>query len=140
MAQLEINKEIYNFNSNNYLNLKSLIPKVQKLYATNTNRLANLKVNGISIDINSEDPSLVRPINDSDYIEFLFNGEKNGLKEVIADINILITSISTKIMSFTEELNQTDQISNIGQLELIIDAVNIFVQPFASVTVNVYVP
>jgi hypothetical protein len=137
MAQLEINKETFNFNSNTYLNLKSLIPKVQKMYSNDTNQMAFLKVNGISIDVNSEDPSLVRPINDSDYIQIQFNGEKSGLKEVISDINTLITSISTKIMAITKTLEGPTVKSDQQQLELIVDAVNIFVQAITYALKNV---
>jgi hypothetical protein len=137
MAQLEINKETFNFNSNTYLNLKSLIPKVQKMYSNDTNQMAFLKVNGISIDVNSEDPSLVRPINDSDYIQIQFNGEKSGLKEVISDINTLITSISTKIMAITKTLEGPAVKSDQQQLELIVDAVNIFVQAITYALKNV---
>lgn len=137
MAQLEINNERFNFNSNTYLNLKSLLPKVQKMYSSNTNRMAYLKVNGISIDVNSEDPSLVRPINDSDFIEIKFNGEKSGLKEVISDINSLITSITTKIMTITKNLEQPNMVLDKPQLELIVDAVNIFVQSITYALKNV---
>jgi hypothetical protein len=136
MAQLEINKETFNLNSNMYLNLKSLIPKVQKMYSANINQMAFLKVNGISIDLNSEDPSLVRPINDSDLIEISFKGEKSGLKEIISDINTLINSISSKILSFTKEIEELEKTDS-NQLELIIDAVNIFVHSITYAIKNV---
>jgi hypothetical protein len=128
MAIIEVNSRKISFDEKSFLNLKSLIPKLQKQFPIERYNVENFRVNGETIDINSEDPKLIRPMEDSDYIEVSFNSSNHVLINMVQDINELTEKILNKIVICTDFLKNDDIQISILHLTKIIEAVEIFIQ------------
>ena len=59
MATLEINNNLINFKSKEYLNIKSLLPKLQKQFPLDSYEIKRFEINGSNVDFHSEDPKLM---------------------------------------------------------------------------------
>ncbi|MFT6630718.1 MAG: hypothetical protein ACJAS4_000660 [Bacteriovoracaceae bacterium] len=128
MATIEVNSHKITINERNYLNLKSLIPKLQKEFPIGQFKLDRFKINGESIDINSEDPKLIRPIEQSDFIEISFNSSNQLLSDILIDLAGLTDKILLKITQTADEFKlENDDIAMV-QLSTVIDAVDLFIK------------
>lgn len=128
MATIEVNSHKFNLNERNYLNLKSLIPKLQKEFPIDQFSLHDFKINGQQIDINSEDPKLVRPIESNDYIQISFNSTQNIIADVLNDLTGLTDKVLNKIQQTAEEFKTDNDQTAMLQLSTIIDAVDLFIK------------
>ncbi|MAX66472.1 MAG: hypothetical protein QF441_11695 [Bacteriovoracaceae bacterium] len=128
MAIIEVNSHQIQFNEKNYLNLKSLIPKLQKEFPFDEYKIQDFLINGQHIDINSEDPNLIRPIEANDHIQISFNQSTSLLSDILTDLTHLTDKILYKIVDCSENFkNNNDEIALV-QLTTIVDAVDIFIQ------------
>lgn len=128
MATIEVNSHKITINERNYLNLKSLIPKLQKEFPIDQFKLENFRINGKVIDINSEDPKLIRPIEESDFIEISFNSKNHVLNDVIIDLGDLTDKILNKIVQASEEFKSENDDIAMVQLSTVIEAVDLFIK------------
>ena len=127
MAILEVNHNPIDFESSEYLNLKSLIPKLQKNFPRESYHLEKFQVNGVSIDLNSEDPALIRPIENSDHINVIFNRTSSPLGEIINDLPILIDKTMPKIIACSRLFEDNMKYEATKSLSQVIDAVDTFI-------------
>lgn len=129
MAIIEINQQSYKFGANDFLNIKSLLPRLQKEYSLKNTDVKKISINGIEIDINSEDPCLVRPIQESDLIQINFTRSSKHLYEMLKEILTLIDATQEKITAATNiEVNEANNGEFDKCFEKILDAVSIFSQ------------
>lgn len=128
MAFIEINSQRIKINEQNFLNLKSIIPKLQKEFPVNQFSLLNLKVNGEVIDINSENPKLIRPIEKDDLIEIDFQSKDNILYDIILDLSSLVGKILKKIKQTSDNLKCDKNEDALVNLSVIIDAIDLFIK------------
>ena len=136
MATLEVNKNSMYFDSNNYLNLKSLLPKLQKEFPLDLYSLGFLKVNGRPIDINSEDPSLIRPISKDDVIQINFAQKETILSDIIFETHELANKIIDQILATVTHLQDDTNKKYIQKVSTIIQAVDTFVQSISFIVKN----
>ncbi len=128
MATIEVNQQKIKFNENDYLNLKSLLPKLQKEFPIDQFQIAYFKVNGRNIDLSGESPELIRPISRADHIEIAFDKNKDVVNEIMSDVNDLIDRLLGKIAQCSNELkNDEVLIAQVG-LGQVIDGVNTFIK------------
>jgi len=127
MAIIEVNQQKITFDQNSYLNIKSFIPKLQKEFPIEDYALDFFRVNGHSVDINSEDPLLIRPINDQDHIQISFHQNRVNIKNIIVDLGLLIDRILSKIEKCASDFKDDDQIINDVNLSQIIEGVDTFI-------------
>jgi hypothetical protein len=128
MATIEVNSHKITINERNYLNLKSLIPKLQKEFPITQYKLDHFKINGESVDINGEDPKLIRPIEHSDFIEICFNSNNQILSDILIDLSDLTDKILNKISQTAEEFKSDNEEIAMVQLSTVIDAVDLFIK------------
>jgi hypothetical protein len=128
MAILEVNHNQINFESKEHLNLKSLIPKLQKKFPLESYTIENFLVNGVSIDINSEDPVLVRPIHTEDHIEINFNKNDILLNDIVIQLPLLLDKIIDRILKCASELKIEDEYKANISLTKAIEAVDTFIE------------
>ncbi len=128
MATIEVNSTHINFNEYEYLNLQSLLPKLQKEFPFEKYDIKKLALNGQVIEPNSENPLLIRPIEKSDHIIVNFTPVENQLNDLSDDLSQLLDKILVKI-SVCADLLENDQ-NDIAQIKLtkIIEAIDIFIQ------------
>jgi len=138
MATLEVNKNSMDFDSRNYLNLKSMLPQLQKEFPLDLYNLAFLKVNGRIVDINSEDPSLIRPIADNDHIQINFDQKKTFMSDIIYETHELANKIIDQIINVSIHLSDDIKDNkNLQKVTCIIQAVDTFVQSISFITKNI---
>lgn len=135
MATLEVNKNSMYFDSNNYLNLKSMLPKLQKEFSLDLYQLALLKVNGRLVDINGEDPSLVRPIEQDDIIQISFDRNNVFLSDIILETHELADKIIEQIQ-LSSPLISDDQTRYFDKVITIISAVDTFINSICFIKEN----
>ena len=128
MAFIEINSQRIKINEQNFLNLKSIIPKLQKEFPVNQFSLQNFKVNGEAIDINSENPKLIRPIEKNDIIEINFQSKDNILYDIVLDLNSLIDKILNKIKQTSTNLKSDKNEDALVNMSVIVDAIDLFIK------------
>ena len=128
MAFIEINSQRIKINEQNFLNLKSIIPKLQKEFPVNQFSLQNFKVNGEAIDINSENPKLIRPIEKNDIIEINFQSKDNILYDIVLDLNSLIDKILNKIKQTSSNLKSDKNEDALVSMSVIVDAIDLFIK------------
>lgn len=136
MATLEVNKSSMYFDSNNYLNLKSLLPKLQKEFPLDLYSLGYLKVNGVPVDINSEDPSLIRPISETDLIQINFDEKKTFMSDIIFETHELANKIIDQILNTVQFLQEETDEKYIIKVSSIIHAVDTFIKSISFITQN----
>jgi hypothetical protein len=128
MAILEVNHNQINFESKEYLNLKSLIPKLQKKFPLEAYSINNFLVNGVDIDINSEDPILIRPIHTEDHIQISFNKNDILLNDIVSQLPLLLDKIIKRILICAMELKADDEYNATKSLSKAIEAVDTFIE------------
>lgn len=126
MALIQVNSQRTSFNEKNLLNLKSLIPQLQKQFPREKYQLSEFKINGIPVDYLTEDPKLVRPIEEDDIISISFEDISNPYTDMIADLSGLIDKLISQIKLICDSL-QEDKM-NQNSLAKVIDAVDLFIQ------------
>lgn len=136
MATLEVNKNSMYFDSSNYLNLKSLLPKLQREFPLDLYELALLKVNGRLVDINSEDPSLVRPIEQNDVIEINFDRNNVLISDIVTEAHDLADKIIEKITQTSHLLNENEE-KYFEKVITIISAVDTFIKSITFIHENI---
>jgi hypothetical protein len=128
MAIIEVNSQSINFDETIHLNLKSIIPKLQKRFPNEEFSLEYFMINGNNIDIRSEDSALMRPICDKDIIEVSFLKNNNILPEILNDLSGLIDKILDHILTCTNLLKVDNSNNSTRQLSKIIAAMDLFLQ------------
>lgn len=136
MATIEVNNQRIDFNEQNYLNLKSLLPKLQRQFPIDEFNIGAFKVNGQNIDIHSEHPSLVRPIEHKDHIEILFQQFAPQTHSVVLELSCLTDKIISKIEICTDFYKSEDDLTAQLHLGQIIDAVDIFIHTISHILKN----
>ena len=126
MALIEVNSNKIAFNEKNLLNLKSLIPQLQKQYPSDKYCLSEFLINGQPVDYKTEDPKLVRPIEEDDIIKISFQNLSNPYLEMIYDLSGLIDKLTNQIKLICDSLEENT--INQNSLGKIIDAVDLFIQ------------
>jgi len=124
------------FDSKNYLNLKSLLPKLQKEFPLDLYSFGYLKVNGMPVDINSEDPSLIRPISETDLIQINFDEKKTFMSDIIFETHELANKIIDQILNTVKHLQEETDDIYINKIASIIQAVDTFIQSISFITEN----
>ena len=126
MAIIEVNSHKLPLNEKEYLNIKSLLPKLQKEFPLQDYTIDHLKLNGEKI-IQEEDPRLVRPIEREDHIEVSFHQKKSIYQIMAQELMELSDKIIKKVKSISNELDNSDQI-DLAQMSLVIDALDLFIK------------
>lgn len=135
MAMLEVNDNKILFDSNLFLNVKSLIPKLQKQFPLDTFKMDHFSINGIPVDYLGEDPSLIRPISDEDIIKCTFSNYKN--LELLSEIKPLLDKVIAKTIQVSNEINQDICLDTESSLNKIIDGVDTFIQSMNYLVENI---
>lgn len=125
MAIIEVNSYKLPLNEKKYLNLKSLLPRLQKEFPISEYSLELLKINGDKI-IEEDDPRLVRPIEREDHISVNFFRNKTIYQVMIQDLFELIDKIIFKVKAVSEQLSESDEV-DIASMSLIIEALDLFI-------------
>lgn len=126
MALIQVNSQRTEFNEKNLLNLKSLIPQLQKKFPREKYLLSEFIINGVPVDYHTEDPKLIRPIEQDDIISISFQDISNPYIEMISDLGGLVDKLVTQIKYICDSLQ--DDVINQNSLAKIIDAVDLFIQ------------
>ncbi len=128
MAIIEVNSERISFDENSFLNLKEILPKLQKNFPVENYQIKKFTINGEDVDINSEHAALIRPIANRDYIQITFDEKTILLAEIVEDLTGLITKIINEIELGTNYLKQDQNASGEKHLIKIIEAIDVFIQ------------
>lgn len=128
MAILEVNSRRINFPENTFLNAKSVIPKLKKNFPLTEFEINEFLINGKKVDINSDHPSLIRPIGKDDIIKIQITHNISPLNHLIFDVSELLNKLLLKINSTSDELkvHGFEQIES--SLAKIIEGVDTFIQ------------
>ncbi len=125
MAIIEVNTHKLPLNEKEYLNIKSLLPKLQKEFPLQDYSLDLLVLNGEKIVLD-EDPRLVRPIEREDHIKVSFNKKKSIYQMMNQELMELSDKIIHKVKVISTELAESDKI-DLAQMSLVIDALDLFI-------------
>lgn len=128
MATIEVNSTPISFNEADYLNLKSLLPKLQKEFPFETYDLKNLRFNGKLVEPNSESPLLIRTIDKDDFIKVDFCPITLNSELIELKLCKLLDQILAKIIIYTDLLKVDDNDTPKFHLSKIMDAIDIFIQ------------
>lgn len=128
MATLEINNSSISFDSNKFLNIKSILPKLQKEYPARQYSVQTFRVNGQEIDFNSEAPQIIRPMNQNDVIHINFVEEPVKVDAIVNELPILLNKIINKILHSTTCLDDSNNLFFSKELSIAIDAVDVFIK------------
>lgn len=126
MPTIEINSQKLDFNESEFLNVKSILPKIQKNFPTNHYTYNEFKINGVAIDIDSEDPHLMRPITKEDHIQMTIQDNHTALLDIIGELNDLVERI-LKNITYCVELIEKEDFQYSLKLIQIIEAVDTFI-------------
>lgn len=137
MATLEVNKHETNFDSNKYLNLKSLLPQLQRNYPLGSYSIGEFLINGSHVDINSEDPLLIRPISEQDHIKITFNKSSPLLQDIIEQFPMLLERIISTILICTDHLKEDNFEEARYHLSKSVDGVNTFIESISYTIQNI---
>jgi stress response protein SCP2 len=137
MATLEVNKNSMYFDSKDYLNLKSLLPKLQKEFPIDLYTLGYFLINGRPVDINSEDPSLIRPISDEDLIQINFDEKKTFMSDIIFETHELANKIIKQVLHTSELLQNGENDKDLSKITITIQAVDTFIQSISFIMKNI---
>lgn len=137
MATLEVNNNSVNFHPNEFLNVKSLMPKIQKQFPVENFLLHSFKINGDEIDLSSEHPKLVRPIDDTDKIQVIFKENSHYLESLLSDLGIITAKLIHKIdLCATQFKDEQDSLAS-KNLSVVIEGIDTFIQSFLYIHENI---
>lgn len=131
MATLEVNTRKIKIDSNDYLNIKSLIPKVQKKFPLENFTLNNLKINGELVSIDSDNYALTRPILNEDHIEVTFSASDKFTLNIINEIPTIIDKIIAQLINCSHKIELDNPCDY--ELACIIENIDVFLHTMNSI-------
>lgn len=127
MATLELNNQRIEISEEHFFNLKSLIPQLRRKFPLSEYDFESLKMNGKNLDLDSDDPDLIRPINREDIISLDIQARNANEVALVEDVLELSNKILAKLDACVELLKNDDILKAKKELNLIIEAIETFI-------------
>ncbi len=127
MATLELNNQRIEISEEHFFNLKSLIPQLRRKFPLSEYDFESLKMNGKNLDLDSDDPDLVRPINREDIISLDIQARNANKVALVEDVLELSNKILVKLDACVELLKNDDILKAKKELNFIIEAIETFI-------------
>lgn len=127
MATLELNHKKIEINEEHFFNVRSLIPQLRRKFPLNEYNFESLKINGRLLDIDSDDPDLIRPISRNDIIALDILAKRNNEEHLIDDVIELVSKILIRLETCVELLKEDLNVEAKKQLNTIIMALETFI-------------
>lgn len=128
MAKLQLNDNVIEFNEANYFNVKSLLPKLQRTFPLAEYDYQDLKINGEMVDLNSDHPDLVRPLDSVDNINIKISAKNNEKAGLLEELTVVTNKVLKKISECVGLLKENQTLKAKDQLLLIITAIEPFIE------------
>ncbi|MAZ48810.1 MAG: hypothetical protein CME65_09610 [Halobacteriovoraceae bacterium] len=127
MATLELNHKKIEINEEHFFNVRSLIPQLRRKFPLNEYNFESLKMNGRVLDIDSDDPDLIRPISRDDIIALDILAKRNNEENLIDDVIELVSKILIRLETCVDLLKEDLNVDAKKQLNTIIMALETFI-------------
>lgn len=136
MATLELNEKKISISEDQFFNVRSLIPQLRRKFPLNEYNFEKLRVNGRLLDIDSDDPDLIRPISREDIISLDIQSLRTNEEILIDDIVELVSKLLAKLETCVELLKEDSIVEAKSQLNIIILALETFIVSTAHICKN----
>ena len=127
MATLELNNQKIEISEEHFFNVRSLIPQLRRKFPFNDYEFESLKMNGRTLDIDSDDPDLIRPINRTDTITLGINARKSKHESLVSDVLDLANRILGRLEVCVENFKLDLNLEAKNGLNSIVEAIETFI-------------
>lgn len=127
MATLNVNNERFDIKEEQFFNIKSLIPQLKRQYPMEQFKFNTLQVNGTEIDMESDHPELIRPIEKSDQINLEIESLVSSEEHLLNDLMDLTSTLVVKIEECVNLLKENQTLKAKKHLGIIINAMEAFI-------------
>lgn len=128
MAILEVNSRKIDFAEQSFFNVKSVIPRLKKEFPIEEYTIESCTINGNLVEIESDDPNLIRPIETNDHIRFEIIGHDSSVLSLVNDVSDLLDKILKKVTESSELLKNNQYYSSVQVMVKSIEAIDTFIQ------------